>query len=39
MPQHEGDLMRDILLALQQLTVSDIERTGPSKQHGLPNSG
>lgn len=38
MPPHEDDLMRDILLALQELAPTDIEHTGPSKHHGLPAS-
>lgn len=38
MPHREGDLTRDILLALRQLTSIDIGRTGPTKQHGLPSS-
>lgn len=37
MPPREGqDLLRRIMLALQQLTGGvDVEHVGPSKQHGL----
>lgn len=36
MPGEENDLLRRILIALGELTGSlDLERTSPSKQHGL----
>ena len=37
MPAHDDDLLRDIVLALEQLTRVDAEHVGPSKQHGLPD--
>ena len=40
MPGAEETLLRRITLALQQLAGPlDLDRTGPSKQHGLPRSG
>lgn len=40
MPGDIGDVLRRILLALGQLTGGvDVERVGPSKQHGIPRSG
>ncbi|MFZ1413909.1 MAG: hypothetical protein WAS73_04925 [Defluviicoccus sp.] len=34
-----GDLLQRILLALNQLSGGvDVERVGPSKQHGIPRS-
>jgi len=40
MPDRDDeDLLRRILLALDRLTGGlDVERSGPSKQHGLPGS-
>lgn len=39
MPGDEGDLPRRIMLALNQLAGEiDAERSGPSKQHGIPRS-
>lgn len=39
MPDGESDLLRRILLALDQLTGGiDPEQTGPTKQHGIPPS-
>lgn len=39
MPGGESDLLRRILLALDQLTGSiDTEQVGPTKQHGIPRS-
>lgn len=39
MPGGESDLLRRIMLALNQLASSiDVERSGPSKQHGIPRS-
>jgi hypothetical protein len=39
MPGDNGDVLRRILLALDQLTGGvDVERVGPSKQHGIPRS-
>jgi len=40
MPDRDDeDLLRRILLALERLTGGlDVERSGPSKQHGLPGS-
>jgi hypothetical protein len=39
MPGDNGDVLRRILLALNQLVGSvDVERVGPSKQHGIPRS-
>ena len=37
MPGGESDLLRRILLALDQLAGGiDVERVGPTKQHGIP---
>lgn len=37
MPDGESDLLRRILLALDRLTGGvDVERVGPTKQHGIP---
>lgn len=37
MPDGESDLLRRILLALDQLTGGiDTEQVGPTKQHGIP---
>ncbi len=37
MPGEETGLLRDILIALGELTGPlDLDHTGPSKQHGLP---
>lgn len=39
MPGEDNGLLRRILLALEQLTGGiDGERTGPTKQHGIPRS-
>jgi hypothetical protein len=39
MPDGESDLLRRILLALDQLTGGiDVEHVGPTKQHGIPRS-
>lgn len=39
MPDGDNDLLRRIVLALETLAGGvDAERTGPSKQHGLPSS-
>jgi len=39
MPDGESDLLRRILLALDQLAGSiDVEQVGPTKQHGIPRS-
>lgn len=39
MPGDNGDVLRRILLALNELTGGvDVERVGPSKQHGIPRS-
>jgi hypothetical protein len=39
MPDGESDLLRTILVALDQLAGGiDMEQTGPSKQHGIPRS-
>ena len=39
MPGGESDLLRRILLVLDQLADSiDVEQIGPSKQHGIPRS-
>jgi hypothetical protein len=39
MPDGESDLLRRILLALDQLTGGiDTEQVGPKKQHGIPQS-
>lgn len=39
MPGGDGDLLRNILLALGQLTGgTDVEHVGPTKQHGIPRS-
>lgn len=38
MPGGESDLLRRILLALEQLTSIDTEQVGPTKQHGIPRS-
>jgi hypothetical protein len=39
MPGNEDTLSRRIILALQQLAGPlDLERTAPTKQHGLPRS-
>jgi hypothetical protein len=39
MPDGESDLLRRILLALDQLTGGiDTEQVGPTKQHGIPRS-
>lgn len=39
MPDGESDLLRRILLALDQLTGGiDTEQGGPTKQHGIPRS-
>ncbi len=39
MPDGESDLLRRIMLALTRLAGDiDLERTGPSKQHGIPRS-
>lgn len=39
MPGEESDLLRRILIALGTLAGPlDLQRTGPSKQHGLPRS-
>ena len=39
MPDGESDLLRRILLALEQLTGGiDTEQVGPTKQHGIPRS-
>jgi len=39
MPGGEDDLLRRILLALEQLNGGiDVEHVGPSKQHGLPRA-
>ena len=36
MPGREDDLLRQVLLALEQLDAGiDVERVGPTKQHGL----
>lgn len=35
MPARDSDLVREILLSLEQLEPIDVEHTGPSKQHGL----
>ena len=40
MPDGETDLLRRILLALDQLgNGTDVEHVGPTKQHGIPRSG
>jgi len=37
MPGDETDLLRRVLLALDQLTGAiDVEHVGPTKQHGIP---
>ena len=37
MPDGDGDLLRRILLALEQLSGGiDMERVAPTKQHGIP---
>jgi hypothetical protein len=39
MPGANGDLLRRILLALERLSGGlDMERTSPTKQHGIPRS-
>lgn len=39
MPGGESDLLRRILLALDELTGGiDLEQVGPTKQHGIPRS-
>jgi len=39
MPDGESDLLRRIMLALNQLTGGlDMEHVGPTKQHGIPRS-
>lgn len=38
MPDGESDLLRRILLALEQLTDVSVEDVGPTKQHGLSRS-
>jgi len=39
MPGGESDLLHRILVALDQLAGSiDVERIGPTKQHGIPLS-
>jgi hypothetical protein len=39
MANGESDLLRRILLALETLSDSiDVERVGPTKQHGIPRS-
>lgn len=38
MPDGNGDLLQRILVALNQLSGVDMERTGPTKQHGIPRS-
>lgn len=39
MPGEESDLLRRILLALGTLSGgADVERVGPTKQHGIPRS-
>lgn len=38
-PDGESDLLRRILLAIDQLAGSiDVEQVGPTKQHGIPRS-
>ena len=40
MPDGETDLLRRILLALDQLGDGiDVEHVGPTKEHGIPRSG
>jgi hypothetical protein len=39
MPDGESDLLRRILLALEQLSAEiDLDQVGPTKQHGIPRS-
>jgi len=39
MPNGESDLLRRILLALNQFGGgTDVEHVGPTKQHGIPRS-
>lgn len=39
MPDGESDLLRRILLALDQLSTDiDLDQVGPTKQHGIPRS-
>jgi hypothetical protein len=38
MPDGESDLLRRIMLALNQLTGLDMEHVSPTKQHGIPRS-
>jgi hypothetical protein len=39
MPGGESDTLRRILLALDQLCDGvDVDRVGPTKQHGIPRS-
>jgi len=39
MPNGESDLLRRIVLALNELTGGiDVGRVGPTKQHGIPRS-
>lgn len=38
MPNGDDDLQRQVLLALEELRArNDAERSGPTKQHGLPD--
>jgi hypothetical protein len=38
MPGSDNDLLRRVLLALEQLATVDPEQAAPTKQHGLPRS-
>jgi hypothetical protein len=38
MPNQNGDLLGRILLVLENLADIDMDRIGPTKQHGIPRS-